>query len=311
MADKKEIIITGVNGFVGGHLTDHLHDLGYLVHGVGREELAHDGIKNKLDTYIKADLLDEASVKTLFLKETFAIIHLAGLASVADSFKHPTSYMTGNGLMTNNLLSTALEQGFKGRVVVISTGAIYDAQQPMPLSENSKTSQSSPYAVGKLFAEGVSIYHKHLGMDVVIVRPFNHIGPGQAEGFLLPDLYQQIVTATHDGQSSISTGNLTTRRDYTDVRDIVKAYTMLATADSLKYDIYNVSSGKSFSGEEILDELKRAANSNVEAIVDQARVRPTDATEIVGDASRIKDELGWQPTIPISKTIADFVASKG
>jgi len=310
MVDQKQIIITGINGFVGGHLTDHLHKLGYLVHGIGREETPNQAIADKIDLYSQADLLDKASLAKLELGDAAAIIHLAGLASVSDSFKYPERYKTDNRTMTDNLLTAAATKGFKGRAVIISTGLVYDATQPMPLSEDSSVLGGSPYAIGKLAAETVSIEHKRTGLDVVIARPFNHIGPDQIIGFLLPDLYQQIMVAKQQNQTSILTGNLTTRRDFTDVRDIVRAYEMLAMAPALQYDVYNVATGKSYSGQEILENLKSVMNSTVETKIDKSKIRPTDANEIIGDASRIRDELGWQPSIPISTTIQEFVASK-
>lgn len=307
MSERREIIVTGIHGFVGEHLAIHLKDQGYSVHGIGREVQANDNVAEYLDTYSQGDLLDIESTKRIPFKAAFAIIHLAGLASVADSFKYPERYIRDNAVMTDNLLSTAAEQGFDGRSVVISTGALYDASQPMPLNESSRVIETSPYSVGKIAAEKIAVQHKNAGLDVVIARPFNHIGPGQGQGFLLPDLYQKILEATSNGQSTIATGTLDNRRDFTDVRDIVEAYILLATTDSLQHDIYNVSSGNSYSGQDILNELVKVMGVDIEAIVDHSKDRPTDAKEIIGDSRRIQDELGWKPSIPLSVTVADFV----
>lgn len=310
MNEKREIIITGVNGFVGEHLARHLKDKGYLVHGVGREDTTNNLVASLLDSYEKADLMDGPSTHALHLSDAVAIIHLAGLASVADSFKHPELYETGNALITDNLLSAAKQQGFTGRVVVISTGALYDPTQPMPINEDSAVIENSPYAIGKLRAEDVAKKYKDDGLDVVITRPFNHIGPHQGPGFLLPDLYQQLKEAREQGSSTIKVGNLTTRRDYTDVRDVVAAYTLLATAATLQHDTYNVATGESHTGLEILDILKQAVGlSDIETVVDPDKIRPTDIKDIVGDASRLKNELGWQPASNIAEAIKDFVAN--
>ncbi len=307
---RKEVIITGVNGFVGGHLAQLLHDKGYTVRGIGREPKENENITGLLDAYSSADLLDAASLASLNMGSASAIIHLAGLASVADSFKYPDKYKVDNRTMADNLLTSAKVQGFTGRAVIISTGAVYDATQPMPLSEQSLTSGNSPYSIGKLATETVTLSHKHSGMDIVIARPFNHIGPGQGSGFLLSDLYEQIVSAKQSGATTIGIGNLSSRRDYTDVRDIVVAYELLANSPRLDHDIYNIASGNSYSSQEVLDMLQGAMHTHLQPIIDQSKFRPTDAAEIIGDANRIKNELGWVPSIPLSKTIADYVSSK-
>lgn len=308
---KQQIIITGVNGFVGEHLARHLHESNFSVHGIGREEYPGDNVAPFLDSYQTADLLDSAQVRGLMLKNAVAIIHLAGLASVAESFDKPDLYKTGNAAMTNNLFESAAAQGFTGRVVAISTGALYDPSQPMPINEASNTIESSPYAIGKLKAEEVTKQHIARGIDAVIIRPFNHIGPGQGKGFLVGDLYDQLEKAHIEGSSEILVGNLATKRDYTDVRDIVRAYLLLAIAPTLQHDTYNIASGKSYSGFEILDYLKSAMKlESIIPIIDPSRVRPTDATDIVGDTSRLKDELGWETTSSVATAIHDFVARR-
>lgn len=306
-----EIVITGVNGFVGGHVARHLFELGYQAIGVGREATPNPTVEKYITDYRQADLIDEEQVAALPLKTARAIIHLAGLASVADSFKNPELYRTGNATMTKNLLSSALDQGFAGRALVISTGAVYDTSQETRLNEDSPLQENSPYAYGKVRAEEVAEEYRSKGMDVVTVRPFNHIGPGQGIGFLVPDLYEQLVEARKEGRSEIQVGNLSTKRDYTDVRDIVRAYRLLATSPSLDNNIYNVSSGSALSGFEILDHLRRAMGlASIDPVVDPKRVRPTDSPFIIGDSSRIKTELGWKTLYSPERAIRDFVQLK-
>ena len=306
MNDKK-IVITGVNGFVGEHLSRHLRDLGFHIIGIGREEKLNGPIASLIDTYYRVDMFKSEEFADVDLQNVQAIIHLAGLASVADSFKNPDLYKTGNAIITENLLKLAKSQNFKGRIVVISSGALYDPNQPMPIIEESSVIENSPYAVGKIAAEKVSIDYKNNGLDVVIVRPFNHIGPGQGTGFLLPDLYAQIEQAKKNGDKTISVGNLNSKREFTDVLDIVVAYGLLATAESLNHEIYILSSGASHSGQEILDYLKTATEWTGSAVIDESRIRPNDPADIIGDSSRLKNELGWNPSIPLEKTIQDFV----
>lgn len=308
---KEEIVVTGVNGFVGEHLAHHLKDSGYTVHGIGREARPVDKVAPYIDNYSQADLLDKVSVEKIPLRAASAIIHLAGLASVADSFNKPDLYRAGNAEMTSNLLSSAYGQGFNGRTVVVSTGALYDTSNPGPIKEDTPTKESSPYAEGKIRAEEIAKHYREQGRDVVIARPFNHIGPGQEAGFLVPDLYEQLLVSKANNEHSILVGNLTTQRDYTDVRDIVDAYIRLATADQLQHEIYNIASGTSKLGTEILDALKAALGlDSIKTVVDSSRIRPTDAPNITGDSTRLRSELHWEPTHTIEGAISDFVARK-
>lgn len=308
---KEKIAITGVNGFVGEHLARHLKQQGYFVVGIGREPALNDRITDLVDDYQIADLMDPDSTAKLSVSDVTSIIHLAGFASVADSFKQPELYENGNAKITENVLQLASDQKISGRVVVISTGALYDPTEPLPINESSKTISNSPYAVGKLRAEDVTRKFIDQGVDAVIVRPFNHIGPNQLPGFLIPDLYEQLAEVEKSGQKQIKVGNLATKRDYTDVRDVVRAYTLLAVAPTLEHDLYNVASGESHAGTEVLEALKQAMNlSDVETVIDPEKIRPNDIMDIIGDASRLRNELGWQPESNISTAIADFVASK-
>lgn len=306
MAEK--IVVTGVNGFVGEHVVDTFKADGFEVIGVAFDQNPNEKVANKLDGYISCNLLNLDSVATLDFSGVRAIIHLAGLSAVGQSFEQPQRYIAENAVMTYNLLSQAKQSGMGGRVVVISSGALYDPNQTLPITESSTTDPSSPYAVGKLATEHVVDYFRVRGLDAVTVRPFNHIGPGQGEGFILPDLYAQLASVGSGGE--IMVGNLETKRDYTDVRDIVVGYKALALADSLQHNLYNICSGRSLSGNKLLSLVEEAgAFHDIRVTVDQTKVRPTDIMDIYGDSSRLSNELGWHPTIPIEQTVADYIAS--
>lgn len=311
MSKNREIIVTGVHGFVGEHLARQLQSSGYDVHGVGREESANENVAQLLSKYTAVNLMEANSTRKIDFRAASAIIHLAGLANVAESFEQPDRYINDNSAMTENLLSAAKEQGFKGRAVIASTGLVYDtSHQALNLTEASATSGLSPYSIGKLAAEKSALTYKGSGINIVIARPFNHIGPGQGDGFLLPDIYKKITTAIKQGNESIVGGNMSSRRDFTDVRDIVNAYQILATTPQLQHDIYNISSGTSHSAMDIYDLLQSTLGTKVEMIIDPLKNRPNDISEITGDYSRIRSELGWRPIIPLSKTVRDFVTSK-
>lgn len=201
--------------------------------------------------------------------------------------------------------------GFKGALSSSARGALYNPQQSLPLTEGSSLLENSPYAVGKLGVEHVANYYRLRGLDVVVVRPFNHIGPNQNKGFLVPDLYTQLQTARQTNATSISVGNLATRRDYTDVRDIARAYRLIALASNLNYSLYNICTGRSLAGTNILQLLQvEMGMHDIEPIIDETKVRPTDIMDIYGDASRLTSDTGWTPQIPIEQTIRDFVASQ-
>lgn len=306
-----QVLVTGCNGFVGKHLVRELHSRNIKVSGLGYKEPAHPEISSLLSNYFMCDLTDPEDVATLDLKNLVAIVNLAGLAKMADSFTNPEYYKKVNVEVLTNLGEEILQQNKNARVVAVSTGAVYESNQPMPLTESSKTVQNgSPYSQSKLMMEAEAEKLRTRGLDCVVVRPFNHIGPGQEQGFLLPDLLEKIKNASHS-DNTISVGNLMTKRDYTDVRDIVKAYVSLALSESLANNLYNVCSGKSYSGEEILQAtLDTFGAKNLKIEVDQSLIRPTDPPDLYGSNERLKSDINWQPEIPLRKTIDDFIDSK-
>lgn len=299
--EKNKIVISGINGFVGRHLARLLSSQGIHVIGIGHDKDISPDIQNCAKAYYQQDLTqgwpDTGAVRS--------IIHLAGLAAVGPSFDDPQRYINTNSSMITHVGEYYLSQSDKPRIVVVSSGAIYDPDQPMPLSEEAATGLSSPYAVSKVLVENQCAYYIQRGLDVVVARPFNHIGPGQGKGFILPDFYERILATSGN---AIDVGNINTRRDYTDVRDIVRAYSLLALSQTLRHTTYNICSGRSLAGSEILDKLKRAMNRpEISFTINPGLVRPTDILEITGDSTRIREELGWQPEIAIDQTIVDFV----
>jgi GDP-4-dehydro-6-deoxy-D-mannose reductase len=307
----KKIIITGSNGFVGKHLMEQAANSGYIPVGVSREEEAVE--QNREYDYVQADLTDPLSVGKVPLDDVVAIINLAGLAAVGPSFDNPGLYMHVNVSVLSTVCERLIAEGKSGiRIVAISSGAVYDPQQPLPLTEKSKLDpESSPYAASKIAMEEAAHKYHAAGLDCVVVRPFNHIGPGQLPGFLLPDLLAKI-RSLGSGVNEIRVGNLRTERDYTDVRDVARGYIEIATASKskLSHSTYNVCTGRSLSGEMILELLKNATNNKgLDTIIDEKLFRPSDSPVLYGDSSRLKEDVGWEPAIPIEQTIADFVAS--
>jgi GDP-4-dehydro-6-deoxy-D-mannose reductase len=307
---SKKILITGVNGFVGKHLVNELKRSGYHVLGVGREPEVHVAVNDLLDNYFIADLTLQEDVGKLPLEQIDSVVSLAGLAQVGSSFADPEKYKKVNTEVFSMLAEELLARSSKTRVVAVSTGAVYDSRQPMPLTENSRLiSQGSPYALSKILMEKSVQEFRKRGLDCVIVRPFNHIGPGQEPGFLLPDLYKKIKEIEKTG-GTLKVGNLETKRDYTDVRDVVRAYADLATAENLEHSLYNVCSGRSVAGKEILNLLlqKMDITGKIETTEDPDLIRPNDPKDIYGSFERLQKEVGWQPQIALDQTIKDFAA---
>lgn len=294
---KKKIAVTGVNGFVGKHLVRELHKNNISVVGVGREETTDSEISELLSDYQIVDLTKEWPE----LDDVDAVIHLAGLAAIGPSFEDPQNYIEVNSSMVTHMAEYYLQIEKKPRLIIVSSGAIYDSSEPMPLTEKSAVGFNSPYAVSKVLVESQCAYYRNRGLDCIVVRPFNHIGPGQLGGFLVPDTIEQL----HAGGSLI-VGNIATRRDYTDVRDIARAYYLLATSSGLTHTTFNACSGKSISGEEIITLLKQLAHKeDVLVEVDHSKIRPTDPDEIYGDASALKEDTGWEPIIKLQQTLQD------
>lgn len=290
------VCITGINGFVGKHLTKELTDNAIEVIGVGRESEPANEVASLLSDYKITDL----TVDWPQIENVDAVVHLAGLAAVGPSFDNPQDYINLNSTMITNLAEFYLSKEKRPRIVVVSSGAVYESNQVMPLIENSEIGFNSPYVVSKVLVENQCAYYRKRGLDIVVVRPFNHIGPGQGAGFLIPDVIAQL------SKESITVGNTNTKRDYTDVRDIVRAYRLLATTPTLSHTIYNACSGKSVAGSEIINILKELANKpGIKVNVDKSMVRPTDAPDIYGDFSRLTSDTGWQPEISLEQTLRD------
>lgn len=307
-----KVLITGINGFVGHHLAAELAGQGHDVIGSGTEPDLSPKLSSHATEYFgDCDLTDPAAVAKLPLDTVDTVINLAGLAQVGASEGQAEKYHRINVAVHTVLADRVAELDRKGvRIIAVSTGAVYDNHQSMPLNEDSQliSSKGSPYALSKIAMERALKPYSEKGLDIIIVRPFNHIGPGQLGGFLVPDLTSQVTSG-----DSLLVGDLTTERDYTDVRDVVRAYAVLATSQKLDHNLYNICSGKSISGQAMLDEIIKASGKDPERItveVDQTRLRPNDPKKVVGNNSRLRNDTGWEPTIPLAQTITDTIKAE-
>lgn len=302
----KKVLVTGSNGFVGQHLAKELAGSGIAVIGVGGSQ----GAKEKsphVDSYLELDLTKPEEAARLDFAGVDGVIHLAGLAAVGPSFDDPMLYFNVNVGIEVNLFEAALAQDAKPRFLIISSGSLYDPGADLPLTENSPVEPSSPYAVSKIGQEQMAHYYRGRGFDSIIARPFNHIGPGQGPGFIVPDLAQQIAAAEKGGSREVLVGNLDAQRDYTDVRDIVRAYRLLLEKGQ-SGEVYNVCSGQARSGHDILNGLLAVTDTKPEVKQDPAKMRPADNPLIYGSYQKLKDATGWQPEISIETTLADAMS---
>ena len=296
-------LVTGATGFAGAHLMEALRQGAVEAYGTSLSGGADGRIRQTdlTDYDAVVGLLDELRPETIF--------HLAAFASPALSFKEPVEAVTSTLAMQINLFQACLALRIKPRIVVVSSGQIYgmsDAAR-LPLAETTPLDLPSPYAVAKVGQENLVSMYAKLGVESVVARPFNHIGPGQQPGYLVADLTKQIAELERDGGEVLRVGNLSSKRDFTDVRDVVRAYLLLA-AKGTAGEVYNVCSGTSRSGQEILDLLLRASGARIRTEQDPARMRPADVPDLRGDATKIRQDTGWTPEIPIEQTLAETLA---
>jgi GDP-4-dehydro-6-deoxy-D-mannose reductase len=240
-----------------------------------------------------------------------AIYHLAALTHVGQSWDEPLRVLEVNVIGTGALLAAARQCGTDPKVLVTSSAEVYGAvtdPSRLPLTEASPTAPLTPYAASKLAAEALvaqaSLGH---GQHVITVRPFNHIGPGQTPNFAVAALAKRIVEANKRGAATIAVGNLSARRDFTDVRDVVRAYRLLIESGA-SGSVYNVCSGKDVAIGEIADGLLALAGTSLAFEADPSLVRPVEVPVLRGDPGHLMADTGWKPEIPLEQTLADVLA---
>ncbi len=268
-------LVTGSTGFVGTHLVRELASAGW-----------------KVDRF-RGDVRDPREARRY---RGDAVFHLAAQANPGLSFRDPAGTFEVNALGTLRLLR-ALE-GFRGRVLVVSTGELYRPARRAH-RETDPLLPRNPYALSKLAAEEIA--RAQDGLDVVVARPFNHTGPGQRPPYVCPSLAKQVRT-----RRVIRAGQLRSIRDFTDVRDVARAYRLLVERGR-RGETYNVASGRGRSIREILDLLIRLSGRSVRVKVDPALVRPPD--HMVGDAAKLRRHTGWTPSLPLETTLRDLLGS--
>ena len=299
-------LITGAAGFAGRWLTRACLDAGDAVTGISRSGRAPAGAEGRA-----VDLRDGDAVAAVIRDHAPDVVyHLAALSSVGRSWQQPAVTLDHNVRGAANLLEALRTHAPHARVVWVSSSEVYGPQPVMPIAETAALRPASPYAVSKSAAEQLAaVYAEAHGLALVVARPFSHSGPGQLPIFLLSNITRQAAEARRDdvGRLRIVTGNATTRRDFTDVRDVVRAYRALAATDLT--GVYNVCSGVSISAAEQVAALAQLIDPiTVEHVVDPALVRASEVMELRGDHARLTSATGWTPEIPHTQTMADTLS---
>ncbi|MCB1307564.1 MAG: GDP-mannose 4,6-dehydratase [Leptospiraceae bacterium] len=310
----KSALITGIHGFAGSYLCRNLLHQGFRVLGIDRNESpAMQGIdwpRDQLDV-LCTDLNDTDRIRS-FLENRLNnqpidyIFHLAGSAFVPASWKSPASVLQNNTLATIKLIEIARDAGWQGRFLVVSSSDVYGSQpaSAMPLTENASTAPESPYAGSKLAAEKFALYYNKDGIDVIIARPFNHIGPGQNELFAVPAFMQRIRKALQSGQKSMDVGDLESTRDFTDVRDVVEGYRVILEKGAAGA-VYNVCSGRHWTIRSILEMIFDAAGCRLELQVKSDLLRNEGTTVRYGSSDKLQ-ALGWHTAHSLESAIQDM-----
>jgi GDP-4-dehydro-6-deoxy-D-mannose reductase len=290
--------VTGGTGFAGQWLCQHL--------STNDDEI----------TLFEGDITNDSEVRTaLVAAEPEVVYHLAGQANVGLSWTEPAQTFRVNAEGTLNVVQAvaSMQREVLPKVLIVGSAEVYGNISPadLPVRESQPLAPMSPYAASKAAAEQVALQaFRANGVPVVIVRPFNHIGPGQSDSFVVSALAHRIVAAKAAGAAFITVGNLSPRRDFTDVRDIVAAYRLAATKGEAG-SIFNVSTGRSVSIATLAERMVELAGGGLDLLVDGAHQRAVDVPELLGDSSALREATGWHPVFSVDDTLSDVLAHAG
>lgn len=300
------VLITGASGFAGGFLARDCASAGDDVVGISRTGAIPDGCGEGR----AVDLLD-ASVVCEAVADVVpeVVYHLAALSSVGRSWEEPARTVQDNVAMSVNMLEALRFEAADARTVWVSTCEVYGVPEALPLTEDARLNPANPYAVSKAAGDMLAaVYVDAHGLDLVRARPFNHAGPEQRPIFIMASLARQAAEAVLSGADSlrIVTGNPDTRRDFTDVRDVIRAYRLLA--DSEEPGVFNVCTGHSISAADQVRLVRELIDPiEVEHVVDPGRVRAHEVMDLRGSHELLTAATGWEPEIPVRQTMADAI----
>lgn len=309
-----KFLITGISGFVGGHLAE------YLVRERGAAEIVGIDVKDpefpRLGEppsgkirFLRASLLDTNVLEDAMKAEKpDCIVHLASLSSVAESWKSPVESFTNNTNIFLNLVESVRTNGLKARILSVGSSEEYGivSAENLPLREDSPVNPMNPYAVARVSQEYISrIYAKGFGVPIVCTRSFNHVGPRQKEMFVVSSFVKQAVEVSLGRRAAISCGDLSVVRDFIDVRDVVKCYVLLLEK-GVEGEIYNVCSGRGHRLGDVLRTICGKMGIEDRHAGDAGRMRPIDNPRIVGDNAKIAG-LGMRPDYDLDRSLDDMI----
>ncbi len=309
------ILITGITGFAGSHLADYIlkNHSEHKVFGIVRWRSRMDNVAHILDkiTLVEADLKDQVSLRKCMAKiRPDRIFHLAAQSFVPTSWICPAETFAINSIGEINLFEAVLSLKLSPRIQIAGSSEEYGFVHPyeVPMKETNPLRPLSPYAVSKVAQDLLAYqYHKSYGLETVRTRGFNHTGPRRGDVFICSNFAKQIAEIEKELKDPvIRVGNLDAQRDFTDVRDIVRAY-WLSLEKGESGDVYNIGTGRAITMREMLDMLLPLSSSSVRIEIDPSRLRPSDVPILLSDSSKFRALTGWKPEIPFQKTLQDLL----
>jgi len=305
-------LITGISGFVGSHLAEYLLEKQFEVFGTIRWRSRLDNIQGILDRIklIETDIRDAHSVdRVISESKPDYIFHLAAQSFVPTSWHSPQETINTNVSGTINVLEAVRHHKIDPVIHIAGSseeyGLVYENE--IPITEKNPLRPMSPYGVSKVAEDMLGFqYNKTYGMKIVITRAFNHTGPRRGDVFVTSTFAKQIAEIEKGKASVIKVGNLEAKRDFTDVRDIVRAY-LLAVEKGTPGEVYNICSGMPRKIKDVLDLLISFSDKKIAVVVDPSRLRPSDVPILKGDCSKFMAKTGWKPEIKFEKTMKDLL----
>lgn len=307
----KKVFITGISGFAGGHLARYFcENTNFNVSGTYLEAKLDNlkSIKDNVELH-QIDLTDRDGVTRLLQQvKPDHVYHLAALASPADSFRNPVQTITNNVAVQVNLLEAVRTLEEPVRVLIVSSADVYGAvlERDLPINEETRFAPTNPYAVSKITQDFLGLqYFLSYKLAIIRVRPFNHIGPGQSPHFVVASFAKKIAEIEAGKRKPIlEVGNLHAKRDFTDVRDIVKGYG-LVMEKGIPGEVYNMGSGVSYEISDILDKLLSFSKIKIKVVIDESLIRPIDTPDLVCDSRKFREATGWMPMLTLDITLRD------
>ncbi len=292
MSAERTALVTGASGFVGRRLCERLLHDGWDVRGLVYPEDARDDTERRTNIGDRDDLYKAIA----WAGPITHVFHLAAVTFVPTSAKSPALTMDVNITGTVNLLHAVHESLPKARTVFVGSASCYGIPQSLPVTEDHPLAPTEPYGISKAAADAYCRYaHRALGIDVIAARPFNHSGPGQSDAFVISSFARQVVEIESGTRDNVlRTGDLTARRDFSHVDDVIDAYIRLADQGKAG-EAYNVCAANSYSAGDVLDGLRARSNADIDVQPDPERMRRVDIPEVVGSHAKLTQDTGWQP----------------